>query len=347
MTGHAAFERRTREGVVAQFVRVTNQPIPDLREHGIPDDVCTAIEHAMAGDPADRPASADAFGNELRTVQLLHGLKMDAMAMPADPFRATSPPPGTGGAPPAKTPAAIPNTPPTAATKFRPPTSARPLVERRRLLETLRAGAGRRLTVIHAPAGFGKSTLASQWRHALIAEGMPVAWLTIDRDDNNVAWFLSHLVKAIHTALPTIAPDLERILEDHYEDAARYVLPSLINDIHDGGRAIAIVIDDWHRVTSSDTVAAMDFLLENGCHHVQVIVATRSQSGLPLSLMRVRDELVEIGPTAMRFDTAESRAFLVDVNGLTTRRPRSEQSSKLDRRVGRGAATGVPVTTRA
>ncbi|MFD9664904.1 protein kinase [Rhodococcus sp. NPDC059968] len=317
MTGHAAFERRTREGVVAQFVRVTNQPIPDLREHGIPDDVCTAIEHAMAGDPADRPASADAFGNELRTVQLLHGLQMDAMAMPADPFRATSPPPRPGGAPASRTPAAMPNTPPTAATKFRPPTSARPLVERRRLLETLHAGAGRRLTVIHAPAGFGKSTLASQWRHALIADGMPVAWLTIDRDDNNVAWFLSHLVKAIHTALPTTAPDLERILEDHYEDAARYVLPSLINDIHDGGRAIAIVIDDWHRVTSSDTVAAMDFLLENGCHHVQVIVATRSQSGLPLSLMRVRDELVEIGPTAMRFDGAESRAFLVDVNGLT------------------------------
>ena len=313
MTGHAAFERRTREGVVAQFLRVTNQPIPDLRDHGIPDDVCTAIEHAMAGDPADRPASADAFGNELRTVQLLHGLQMDAMAMPAEPFRESSLRPGTKGTPGAR---AVVNTPPTAATKFRPPTSARPLVERRRLLEILRAGAGRRLTVIHAPAGFGKSTLASQWRHALIADGMPVAWLTIDRDDNNVTWFLAHLVKAIHTAQPTIAPELERILEDHYDDATRYVLPSLINDIHDGARAIAIVIDDWHRVTSTETVAALDFLLENGCHHVQVIVATRSQAGLPLSLMRVRDELVEIGPTAMRFDGAESRAFLLDVNGL-------------------------------
>ena len=111
-------------------------------------------------------------------------------------------------------------------------------------------------------------------------------------------------------------PELERILENHYDDATRYVPPSLINDIHDGGRAIAIVIDDWHRMTSIETVAVMTFMFENRCHHVQVIIATRSQAGLPLSLMRVRDEIVWIEPTAMRFDSAESKDFLVGVNGL-------------------------------
>ena len=74
MTGHAAFERRSGEKVVAQFLRITSQPIPDLREQGLPSDVAAAIEHAMARDPSDRPASAAEFGEQLRGIQRSHGI---------------------------------------------------------------------------------------------------------------------------------------------------------------------------------------------------------------------------------------------------------------------------------
>ena len=85
ITGHAAFERRSGEQVVAQFLRITTQPLPDLRERGIPDEVCVAIERAMSGDPDDRPAAAEEFGDELRQVQRRNGFPVDEMALQTEP----------------------------------------------------------------------------------------------------------------------------------------------------------------------------------------------------------------------------------------------------------------------
>ncbi|MGV9864885.1 protein kinase domain-containing protein [Rhodococcus koreensis] len=315
LTGHAAFERRSGEGVVAQFVRITTGPIPDLHEHGLPEDVSSVVEHAMARDPADRLESAERLGDELRRVQERHGLGAAPMAL-----RTTARLRASGGASASGAagwrPRAAALTPPSASTKFRPPTSARPLVERRRLIDTLRTGERRRLVVIHGPAGFGKSTLASQWRDVLVAEGVAVAWMSIDRDDDNVVWFLAHLVEAIRQVRPDGVRDLGEILEGHSADIARYVLTSLINQVHQSGERMAVIIDDWHRATAAETIAAMEFLLANGCHHLQVIVTSRTQAGLPLSRMRVQDELVEIDSIALRFDAAESEKFLLDVNGL-------------------------------
>src|ERR1700756_2438297 len=84
LTGHAAFERRSGERVVAQFLRITSQPIPDLREHGMPDDVAAIIERAMSRDPSARPATATAFGDELREVQRILGAAVDEMAHPVE-----------------------------------------------------------------------------------------------------------------------------------------------------------------------------------------------------------------------------------------------------------------------
>ena len=103
------------------------------------------------------------------------------------------------------------------------------------------------------------------------------------------------------------------------------MLTSLINEIHERGERVAVVIDDWHRVTDAATVAAMGFLLDNGCHHLQVVVTSRTRSGLPLSRMRVRDELVEIDSTALRFDDDEAQSFLVDLGGLELERDDVEE----------------------
>lgn len=171
--------------------------------------------------------------------------------------------------------------------------------------------------MIHAPTGYGKSILAAQWRQVLTEQGHAVAWLTVDEDDNNMVWFLAHLVEAIERVRPDVTGNLRQELEEHSDDAQRYVLSMLVDRIHESDRPVLLVLDDWHRITSPDTLGIARALLDEGCHHLQLLVTSRIRTGLPLSRMRMRDELVEIDSSALRFDDSESRSFLVDVGGLT------------------------------
>ncbi|WP_227984926.1 serine/threonine-protein kinase [Nocardia spumae] len=335
ITGHAAFERRSGERVVAQFLRITTQPVPDLREQDIPADVAAVIESAMAPEPADRPASALEFGDALRAVQIAHGEAPDDMALldgdgaseehavvtPSTAYpmtsrrsrsilapsalRAPGAPTGTG---------APPTLPPTAATKFRPSTPTREPVSRPRLLDTLRAGGRRKLAVIHGPAGFGKSTIAAQWRAELTGRGIAVAWIGIDHDDDNEVWFLAHLIQAIRRVAPNIGAGLEEMLEERPAESVSYATTTLIDEIHSAGDTIVVVVEDWDRVSDDGARRVMDALLDNGCHHLRFVVTTREQAGLPLSRMRVRDELVEIGSHELRLTPAETRQILLDRN---------------------------------
>ena len=311
LTGHAAFERPKGESVVAQFLRISSQPVPDLREAGIPDALSRAVERAMARDPAHRPTSAGEFGEELCDIGRRIGFSVDEMALRVDPaedslLARTGPrahfDPATA--------------PPTPVTKFRPPRRPRAQVPRHRLIDAFRAGERRRLIVIHAPAGYGKTTLAAQWGEELARDGVNVAWLTVDDNDNNLVWFLTNLVEAIRRANPAVASDLGDLLEEHGENAGQYVLTSLVNEINEHDEPMAVIVDDWHRVTAAAVIGSMDFLLEHAGDNLQVVVTSRSRSGLPLSRMRVRDELIEIDVGALCFDVAEARSFLVDVAGL-------------------------------
>ncbi|MFE3188506.1 protein kinase [Nocardia sp. NPDC059240] len=316
LSGHAAFARHTGEPLEAQLARIATAPIPNLREYGIPDAVCTAIENAMATKPEDRPESAQSFGELLQEIQRAQGHPVDAMAVPLADDETSSP----------TTPSAMfrrlersrtPTPPPIAATKFRPPSPPRSLVDRERLLDLLRQGGERRLTLIHGPAGFGKTTLAAQWAHHLEDEGLAVAWMTADPDDNNAVWLLAHLVDAIRRVRPELAGELGTLLEERSSDTVRYVLSTLIDEIHSSAKTMVLVVDDWHQVTSRSAIAALDFLLEHGCHHLRLVVASRMRTGLPLARLLVQDELVEIDVTALRFDREEASSFLVDTNALS------------------------------
>lgn len=314
-TGHAVFERRKGEQMVAQFLRITKHPTPDIRDSGLPADMCALIEQAMSRNVADRPQTAETFGDALRELQRSHGLPVDDMPvpMPAPLVRSDA------AIAPGVTPGAYRvrvSTPPTPATRFRLPVSAKALVERERLIASLRTQQRKTLTVIHGPTGFGKSTLAAQWAERMRADGVTVAWLTVDHDDNNVAWFLAHLIEAIDTVTPALASDLGELLEAHGDEAERYVLTSLINQIHESGTRMTLVIDDWHRVTDAGTIAALRYLLDNVADGLTVVVTSRSRSGLPMSRMRMRDQLVEIDATALRFDVTESTNLLVALGGL-------------------------------
>ncbi|MGW4768638.1 protein kinase domain-containing protein [Nocardia sp. NPDC004278] len=340
LTGHAAFERQSGEKVIAQFLRITTQPVPDLHGHDIPDDVVDAIQYAMNTDASERPASAFEFGEQLRAVQSAHDQMPDEMALldttvvlgepdHADVAESTSTRPAVTARRswpltlrpavsqhPDNSSSAVPTLPPTATTKFRPPTPARDPVPRPRLLDTLRAGGRRRLAVIHAPAGFGKSTLAAQWRSELSDGGVAVAWLGVDQDDDNEIWFLAHLIQAIRRVRPDIGEGLDQVLEERPADAVAFVISTLIDEIHASGSTVVVIVDDWHRVGDAGVHRAMDTLLDNGCHHLRFVVTSREQSGLPTSRMRVHDELVEIGSSALRLTTAETEDILVRRNGF-------------------------------
>ncbi|WP_280253970.1 serine/threonine-protein kinase [Nocardia abscessus] len=337
LTGHAAFERQAGERVVAQFLRITTQPVPDLREQDIPPDVATVIEHAMSPSPRDRPASAYEFGEMLRAVQREHDQLPDEMALLDTTLEAEATTPTAVGEPTAAwtgSRAAVtarrswpltlrpavsqhPSTlPPTAVTKFRPPTPTREPIPRPRLLDILRGGGRRRLAVIHAPAGFGKSTLAAQWRAAIAEDDAVIAWIGVDRDDDNEIWFLAHLIQAIRRVHPDVGDGLGQVLEERPADAAAFVIPTLIDEIHAAGKTVVVIVEDWHRITDAGAHRAMEALLDNGCHHLRFVVTSREQSGLPTSRMRVHDELVEIGSAALRLTETETRQILVDRNGF-------------------------------
>ncbi|MEV6063681.1 protein kinase domain-containing protein [Nocardia asteroides] len=343
LTGHAAFERQAGEKVVAQFLRITTQPVPDLRAQDIPDDVAAVIEQAMSPDPEDRPASAYEFGEMLREVQRTHGQMPDEMAL-LDTAE-TEVDAGTpealkavtarrswpltlqpaGASVPVRTGGTGGTMPPTAATKFRPPTPARAPFPRQRLLDVLRAGGNRRLALVHAPAGFGKSTVAAQWRADLVSRDIPVAWLGIDQDDDSEVWFLAHLIEAIRRVRPDVGAGLEQVLEERPGDGSAFVIATLIDEIHASGHSVVVVVDDWHRVSDPGVHRAMATLLDNGCHHVRFVVTSRDQAGLPISRLRVRDELVELGPAELRLTEAETRQILVERNGFALTDEQVEQ----------------------
>ncbi|MGM7648437.1 protein kinase domain-containing protein [Nocardia sp. JW2] len=309
LTGHVAYERRVGERVLSQFLRVSQRPGPDLTDQDVPPQVRAVIEHAMATDPADRPADAAALGAELCAAQRATGAPVDVLRVP-DPTPQVAP---TAPVPRSKERTTAPPTP---ATKYRPPTPARTALARQRLLERLRTSERTRLTTIHAPSGFGKTTLAAQWHDELLAHGAAVAWLTVDEDDDNVAWFLTHLVEAVRPSVPDLADDLDRLLEADADDPARAVLTGLVDGLHTRDRRVTLVLDDWQRASGAATVAAIRFLLEHGCHHLPLVVTTTARLDLPVSKLRMHGELTEIDAATLRFDADEVRTFLDDAGGV-------------------------------
>jgi ATP/maltotriose-dependent transcriptional regulator MalT len=326
LSGEPPFRSRQGENPIAFVRRVIAGPIPDLRAKGVPDPIFFALQRGLNPDPAQRPNSAAAFGESLRAAGADVGLEIADLPLELPAPLIDQPRPetpvsiahsgalglrsnGSGSARQA-------NYPPSAPTRFRPPTFNRPTVSRRRILDRLGSARRPKLVLIHAPAGYGKSTLAAQWIEALTEQGVTTAWLAIDSDDNNSDWFVAHLIEAIRRTVPELADTLQQEFEGRLENTQHYVLNALIDYLHTEKLTLALVIEDWHRVESAETIEALAYLLEKGCHHLHLIVTSRTRTGLPLSTLRVQDELAEIDSSLLRFDTAESRTLLVDQCGL-------------------------------
>lgn len=184
------------------------------------------------------------------------------------------------------------------------------LVARPRLLAILSELPTKRLGVIKAPAGFGKSSLAATWAETLEQNGDAVAWLTIDTDDDEATRFLFYVSQALHQACPDVgAGAVGLILENNLIDPAA-VLSSLINDLAEIEDDVYLFLEDYHWVGAPRIHQTVAYFLKHAPSHCHVVLTTRTEPALPLATLRAQNQLIEIDAEALRFDMQETKAFL-------------------------------------
>ncbi len=206
---------------------------------------------------------------------------------------------------------------PVLGTKLHLPSRRSELVPRGRLVNRLAIGqASPRLVLIAAPAGYGKTTLMTQWLTSPAVEGASVAWLALDAGDAEPQRFLSHLVAAIQKAEPAVGVETIALLEAGGRVNAQEALVSLVNDLDLLAGPIVVALDDYHVIDATDVHEAVTFLLDNLPPGVTIAMTTRADPPLPLSRLRARAELVELRAADLRFTEDEARAFLNDVMTL-------------------------------
>jgi LuxR family maltose regulon positive regulatory protein len=208
---------------------------------------------------------------------------------------------------------------PVLTTKLHVPPVRRELVPRPRLIERLNAGLRGKLTLLSAPAGFGKTTVLSDW---VAGCGRRVAWLSLDDGDNNVARFLAYFIAALQTieegreAAGRIGDAVWGTLQSPQPPSLEVSLTSLINEIAGIKTPCALVLDDYHLIEAQPVHDSLTFLLDHLPSQLHLIIATRSDPPLPLSRLRGRNQLTELRTAALRFTPDETAAFLSDVMGL-------------------------------
>ncbi|WP_325004181.1 LuxR C-terminal-related transcriptional regulator [Intrasporangium sp.] len=195
------------------------------------------------------------------------------------------------------------------ATKLFVPTLRRGLVTRPRLVELLRRGAESRLTLVSAPAGFGKTTLLVDWLGRWSGEERSVAWVSLDPSDNEPASFWTYVVTALQGAVPSIGSDVvELIASTPWPTEA--LLTTVLNDLAAAPGETWLVLDDYHLIDNHDVQDGVAFLLEHLPPHVHVVLATRADPDLPLARWRARGDLVEVRAADLRFTSDEAGAYL-------------------------------------
>lgn len=203
---------------------------------------------------------------------------------------------------------------PLLATKLFIPALRTRRVVRDRLLQCLEAGKHRPLTLVAAPAGYGKTTLVSEW---LASRSQPAAWLSLDQNENHPVLFWRHLLAAIQRIWPDFGQDVVDLFQSPRPPAPAEVAGLFVNELAgmDGGE-LTLVLDDYHVVLDETIHTGLVTLLESLPPALRVVMLTRSDPPLPLARMRARDQLTEVRAADLRFTPLEATAFLRDCMGL-------------------------------
>ncbi|MDQ5811408.1 MAG: helix-turn-helix transcriptional regulator, partial [Actinomycetota bacterium] len=203
---------------------------------------------------------------------------------------------------------------PILATKLYVPPPQPKVVPRPRLIERLSEGLHRRLTLISAPAGFGKTTLVSEW---LAGCEQPAAWLSLDEGDNDPKRFLAYLVAALQTIAPNIGEGVLGVLRSPQPPPAESILAALLNEITTIEEDFVLVLDDYHVIDAREVDDALAYLLEHLPPLMHLVIATREDPHLPLARLRARGQLSELRAADLRFTPSEAAEFLKGVMGLS------------------------------
>ena len=186
---------------------------------------------------------------------------------------------------------------------------------RPRLSERLSRGAESALTLVSAPAGFGKTTLLAEWLAAAPADGRAVAWLSLDQRDNDPALFWTYLVAALKTAAPGVGAGALSLLQPP-RAPGEAGLVTLLNDLDAVSNDVVLVLDDYHVIDARDVQDGMAFLLEHLPRQIHVVIGSRADPALPLARLRGRGDLAEIRAADLRFTPGEAAAYLNEAMGL-------------------------------
>ncbi len=198
---------------------------------------------------------------------------------------------------------------PILATKLYAPPPRRRAVLRPRLVELLNDGfaAGQRLTLVSAPAGFGKTTVVAEW---IAGCGRPAAWLSLDEADADPSSFLVYLIAALRTVAPGIGDGVLDMLQSPQPPPAESTLTTLLNDLSAMPTEAVLVLDDYHVLDARPVDAALAFLVEHLPPQLHLVVAPRADPALPLARLRARGQLTELRDADLRFTPDEAAAFL-------------------------------------
>jgi len=196
------------------------------------------------------------------------------------------------------------------ATKVVPPRLPVDLIVRPQLVGLAERAASKRLTVIKAPAGFGKTSLALIWLDRLRANGARVAWLSLDAEDDEPPRFVNYLAHALWHACGNVGAAAISLTADAAFVPLHAVVSTLINELVEVDDEVVLFLDDYHLVTRPAVHDAMSFFIEKAPQNVHVVLCCRTEPSLPLARMRAGDDLLEIDASALRFDFDETKRFV-------------------------------------
>lgn len=202
---------------------------------------------------------------------------------------------------------------PVLVTKLYIPLPRPKFVPRSRMIEQINEGLQRKLTLISAPAGSGKTTLVSEW---VAGCDRPVAWLSLDASDNDPARFLAYLIAALQTVVPDIGAAMQAALRSPLPPPTELVLTDLLNEITACPDNFVLVLDDYHVIDAKPVDDVVGFLLEHLPPHMHLLIATREDPQLPLARLRARGQMTELRAADLRFTPTEAAEFLTQVMGL-------------------------------
>ena len=210
-------------------------------------------------------------------------------------------------------------------------------VPRGDLIERLRHGLHRRLNLVAAPAGWGKTTLLAEW--ITVEDELTFAWLTLDAHDNDPARFWSYVSAALRKADVDVPPAFEAAVAAPGTSTGHTALPVLINALVGSEQEHILVLDDYHLISEPEIHEGMRFLLQHLPLTSHLVIATRTEPPVDLSRLRARGELGEIVSDQLRFSDAEAAALLNDTLELALPAEEASRRSAPEPRAGRPGST--------